>query len=438
MRPYKRIRIRDVWVDYHPGSRLLSVPRRRLGNGNTPVVVLPPAGPGPSDPHVEPPPPKDFDADSPVLCIVGNNIFNQNLLSDLLPSQFPPSLSVGGVFQGARLTNGNGAYGLNLLVNDLSSPGRTATSVDPVLPIVYTLPISRTVNRIQFSYSPSSARTNPVNAIPPEVFEQGVAMGGISVRLFDAANVFLAAVHHYASEFPSVPNVRSEYDTCSGRGVINLLFEADVVNVRKISIWFRSRHFGLNEIEAYPFASIPPNPIDLLLQTVSYQSLVAPPTTVTPARTALFSHTNPLTLVVETGTKFFASSFTRLKDGLINTGPGDGHSGSTPNAPWWITLSSPTDITSIVSTGFQDTAANSAFLDIKPFSIAFYNDIGTIIKTIDLDSSSVNSVPNVVGQYVKLRIAFQSGKLIAGEVKYIRFIFGPSGLTRGLKELEIY
>jgi len=431
MRPYKRVRVREVWIDWHPGVKFADE-RRRLLPGDTapvegPVIVIP-------DDNVTHPDP-DFVADPAKQCITTpiGPLLMPNLLTGKSPTQWCQLvLGIGTEPFPRRFTNGRADHAaINLLSKIPNSPVGLGYDIDRS--IIYTFETPKSVEALKFWYTALGAST-ATNFIPNNLSTYPVAIGPISVTLRDSTGANIGRVRFHPSENPST-STDFGFDSCPVNACVKLDFDRTVSNVKSLSILLKGAHYGLVEIEAFGVPPEPPIPNGITwINTSSTTPFNFIPTV---ARTATYSHTNPITNVLETGTKFFASNFNELKNGTLNDNPnltiGTGHSGSTPYASWWVTLGTATDISKLRFYGFHN-ANNQGVIQPTFTQIEFYATDNTLTKTIV--SNQGNLTPYVVGTYTRHEYFFPNGDTLAAGVKHIRFVHTVEQI-KGIWEFEI-
>ena len=443
MRPYKRVRVRDIWYDWHPGFSSTGPTRRRLNAPDN--VVVSPGGDGlPTDPITDLPLPEEpVDIDIPPKECVETVTTTPNLLRGLRPTQWCQTSSGIPIEQFPRRFN-NGTIditGYNLQNNNLSNKQINNHSVERA--IIYTLLKPSTVNELSFFYNKSSALA-AINWIPPDLATYPVAIGPIIVKLYNDTNQWIATVQFIPTQHPATVE-HSAFDSCQNRARVNLNFESDVLNVKTIAITLLSKHYGLSEIEAFPnYAD--PQPINTLSWTTIYPDNVAPMVLQQNVlRDATLSHTNPFTNIVETGVKFVVSfgisTLTWMKNATVEPVPPSmsglgGHSGTGVMAAWWVTFANPITLSELVLHRKADQVRSLNWL--TP-TLEFYDENQALI--LSLATPSLVAPYTFADAYASYQLAYTNGRTIVNGVKYMKV--GGSGVpgddvTNGISEIEIF
>lgn len=429
----KRIRVRDIWIDWHPGyietdlpgnnTRILpAVPDLETDDdANQPIYVPQPVPP--SNPH-------------PTGCVSGPPILSPNLLRGVPASQWIRIVLNGGiVLPVARFTNGRSdIIGWNIL--NRTNPRDDQNNA--IRPLIYTLPIVRDINSFKFHYSAAVA-LNAGAWIPSIIAQYPIQMGDITIRLFDANNKHLNDVRHspkpdviFAQDEPTGP-----FDWCTETSLIEMKFNKLVKAVKFIHIHFHGRHVGLCEIEAFPNAGPGPVPPSReLTYFPELRTLVPPTLPSTPFAGAAFSHINPFTSDVEPGTIVFGNNFSPWVDGDINTRTG--HSGSLPMANVWVTLNSEVTVNGFRFYKYDDPAPGEVNrrLDVKPSEIFFYN---TAQELTGQYTSPIYTDPVYnAGDYYIVTLRLSDNGILAENVKYIKFGMLSDGFLRNINHFDMY
>lgn len=426
----KRVRIRDVWIDWYPGhipselphnTRLLPAIPDLDQNEDTDRILIP----------QEPPPAQQIEP--PMQCGTSSLPLVDNLLRGVGASQWIRTDTLGGIVNPVqRFTNGSQSIsGWNILNPTNISPSNN----DGSRPLIYTLPVAASVNQFNFHYSAAVALTAS-NWIPSIIGTYPIQVGGITIRLFDTASKHLADVVHKPR--PDVAFAQSPttgpFDFCIAGSRVVLRLNKLVRDVKFIHIHFHGRHVGLAEIEALPLPSGGPPPTRALVYFPAARTVSAPALPVTPFSTALFSHFNPFTNVEEPGTKVLGSNFGPWQDNNLVTFTG--HSGSTPMATIWVTLTTVNAINGFRFYKFDDTSQPTRRLDVKPSVITFYDSAQSLIADY---TAPVYTHPDfVANNYYVVTLRLTDSTLLASGIKYIKFDMQADGFLRNIHHFDVY
>lgn len=424
----KRIRVRDVWIDWHPGHVLADSAVELPHN-----VRLLPAIPGllqPNDTYINvPQEPLPVNPNEPNKRCEGSAAeLVDNLLRGVPASQWVQTTANAGiVLPPRRFTNGSqNIVGFNL------AQGQTGSNrIDR--PLIYTLPASKPVGQINFHYNKAVA-ASALNWIPSILSTYPIQVGGITVRLFDSNNLHLGdAVHKPIPDVTLSPT--DKFDTCLLGSRVVMRFNKKLPGVKFIHIHFHGRHVGLCEIEALPLPGIPPLPPVVSLVFIPQPNTPTAPTLpVTSMRTATISHVSPFTLDVEPGTKFFGNLFTNVNNGIVATN--SGHSGSVPMASVWITLPITREINGFRFYKYDDPLDPNRRLDLKPDKISMYGPNKQLVAEFEAPIYAPSAF--FTGEYVSAHLVKSDASLLATGVQYIKFSFPDDGFLRNFGEMDLF